>query len=394
MPLISAPNYGPLVQPQMFDPVGALQQQRQSKGQSLLNQAKEAEIKKSRMLQGISFGPNGQLTPEGAQSFAAADPMGYQKYLQDTQKATQEQEEAKRKRQQEGAVAFGQAAAPLVGKPRDQQEAALPGILASLQSGGYTAPEGVNVDNFSNLVFGAVPVEKQLPKKEDDPNWQTVERPDGLYQVNPQTGVSRKVSGIAPKPIAEPKEPKGQIVTLADGSLALVDPTTGTMKPVVGADGKPAQSKNPGMLSGKQLENAKNKQSLLSTARMQLEQVKAKREQIRNSLASGAFGQGLLPTQFGKEFDAAVDPLRVTIRSLTRTPGEGSMSDYESRLAQAQLPTRDAYESVTDQQIQQMDDYINQLETGYEGLGAARVKTAPAGIRKPDVKALRTKYKY
>lgn len=176
--------------------------------------------------------------------------------------------------------------------------------------------------------------------------------------------------------------------------MAIVDPVTGTVTPTLGPDGKPAQSKTPGMLTGKQLENAKSKQSLISTARMQLEFLKQKRENIRNTFASGPFGMGKIPTEAGAEFDAAVDPLRVTIRSLTRTPGEGAMSDYESRLAQAQLPTRNTYESVTDQQIQQMEDLLNTLEVGYDNLGAPKAPVAPASIRKPDAASLRDKYKY
>ncbi len=87
MPLLSVPNYGPLVQPQMFDPVGALAQQRQSRGldvanqgNALLNQGRQLDLNKAKGLLGVAFGPDGKLTPEGAATFAKVDPIGYHDY--------------------------------------------------------------------------------------------------------------------------------------------------------------------------------------------------------------------------------------------------------------------------------------------------------------------------
>ncbi len=80
MPLIGTPNFGPLVQPQQFDPVGALAQQRQSRGQSLLNQSNELEVNRKKGLLGVAFGPDGKLTPEGAATFAKVDPIGFHDY--------------------------------------------------------------------------------------------------------------------------------------------------------------------------------------------------------------------------------------------------------------------------------------------------------------------------
>lgn len=46
------------------------------------------------------------------------------------------------------------------------------------------------------------------PEKPEGPvNWQTVERPDGTYQVNPRTGQTRKVSGVPVKPPATSTSP-------------------------------------------------------------------------------------------------------------------------------------------------------------------------------------------
>lgn len=173
------------------------------------------------------------------------------------------------------------------------------------------------------------------PKPEGgaEANWQSVERPDGLYQVNPKTGESRKVEGIAPKPV--------------------------------------------GVLTGKALENANNKRKVLGVARMQLKNLQDAWKEAKGA-AAGPIG-GRLPYPSGDRFDAAREALQVTIRNLTRTPGEGAMSDYESRLSQAQVPNRSRYEGTTEQQMQQLDDLINALDVGYGDLGATGNQGAQGG---------------
>ncbi len=112
---------------------------------------------------------------------------------------------------------------------------------------------------------------------------------------------------------------------------------------------------------------AQNKLLNINLARQQLQQVKAKLANI------GDFS--LLPTRTAKEFDASVDALRQTVTALTRTPGLGSMSDYETRLAQAPLPSRgDLYKQVSEQKVSQLETLLNTLESGYRsqlGLPAA-----------------------
>jgi ribosomal protein S13 len=85
-------------------------------------------------------------------------------------------------------------------------------------------------------------------------------------------------------------------------------------------------------------------------------------------MSAGAFGQGKVPTESGKAFDAAVNGMRNTITSLTRVPGVGAMSDYETKLSQASMPNREEYESVTQQQIDQVAQLIQTLEDGYASL--------------------------
>jgi hypothetical protein len=111
-------------------------------------------------------------------------------------------------------------------------------------------------------------------------------------------------------------------------------------------------------------------------------------------VSAGAFGQGRLPTERGKAFDAAVDQMRSTLTALTRVPGVGAMSDYETRLDQAKFPSRQNYESVTAQQIDAIDGMLNAIESGYTDLLGGQSQQAQPGQPAPavDVEALLNKY--
>lgn len=83
------------------------------------------------------------------------------------------------------------------------------------------------------------------------------------------------------------------------------------------------------------------------------------------------------------EFDKAVDLLRSQIRSLTRTPGEGSMSDYESRLAAAILPSRTDTPEARAEALRGLQELVKGLRAGYgEMIGGTprpAAATPPAG---------------
>jgi ribosomal protein S13 len=121
-------------------------------------------------------------------------------------------------------------------------------------------------------------------------------------------------------------------------------------------------------LSQKDATTAKQKLVTVQLAKQQLERIRARFEKLKGSMAAGAFGQGRLPTEAGKSFDAAVDQMRSTLTALTRTPGVGAMSDYETKLDQAKFPARTNYESVTEEQIQAIDDQLTLIDRGYRSL--------------------------
>jgi hypothetical protein len=129
----------------------------------------------------------------------------------------------------------------------------------------------------------------------------------------------------------------------------------------------------------RQVNAAKQKLIDLQSVRNQLALVQQKFAPLKDSLAAGPFGAGYLPTEDGKRYDAAVALLQQFVRKLTRTPGEGSMSDWEGKLAMLANPSRNDYESVTQDKIDQLNSLVNQIEQGYRALLEDNQQASPGG---------------
>lgn len=163
----------------------------------------------------------------------------------------------------------------------------------------------------------------------------------------------------------------------------------------VGPDGKIdvlSKRDTSATLSQKDATTAKQKLTTIQLAKKQIADIKAAFQ--TGTQGTNAFGpvQGYIPTQKGKKFDAAVDRMRSTLTALTRVPGVGAMSDYETKLDQAKFPNRKAYESVTAEQIQGIEDMLALIENGYTNLlsgGGQQEAPVPAA---PDINALLDKY--
>lgn len=66
--------------------------------------------------------------------------------------------------------------------------------------------------------------------------------------------------------------------------------------------------------------------------------------------------------------DAAIRQLAPLVRQLTRVPGEGAMSDYESRLAEAGQPSRSQTAEGLQETLAGYRDLINATRSGYQDL--------------------------
>lgn len=122
----------------------------------------------------------------------------------------------------------------------------------------------------------------------------------------------------------------------------------------------------------------------IKLAKQQLADVKNKFAAAKG-IASGPFGQSLIPSEAGKAFDKSIDRMRQTFTSIMRVPGVGSMSDFETRLQQAQFPKRGDYESVTADNITQLESMLANLEQGYsEMAGAGPAESEEVEVISPD----------
>lgn len=120
----------------------------------------------------------------------------------------------------------------------------------------------------------------------------------------------------------------------------------------------------------------------IQSIRSQIGRVEAAMKDLDTKGWTGSLG-GLVPGALDAEsdrFDKAVAGLAPLIRQLTRVPGEGAMSDYESRLAGAGLPTRRDTAAGRKELLDGIKDLLRNTETGYRELvgGGQRTPTTPA----------------
>jgi hypothetical protein len=195
-------------------------------------------------------------------------------------------------------------------------------------------------------------------------------RADGGFDLSPgQVRFSADGKQIASVPAAQPAKPVFRSLTpdevkqvgLPDGTAAQIDQNTGKIDVLSKRD-------NTGALSQKDRTTAKMKLNTVRLAREQLADIQTAFDGIKGTFSAGPMGTGRLPSKGAASFDRAVDGMRSTLTALTRVPGVGAMSDYETRLDQAKFPTRFEYEDVTQQQIDQIAKQLNLIELGYTDL--------------------------
>jgi hypothetical protein len=129
-------------------------------------------------------------------------------------------------------------------------------------------------------------------------------------------------------------------------------------------------------LTGRQKQNVTGKLTDLKAIEGQLNRAEAalNKTDVKGAWI-GHFGGSL--SDSANAADAALAGLSPLIRKLTRTPGEGAMSDYESRLAQAGLPSRAQSEDGRREAIAGLRDLIRTTRQGYEEMsgGGSRVSS-------------------
>lgn len=169
------------------------------------------------------------------------------------------------------------------------------------------------------------------------------------------------VAGVAPKADEAPKPSEFERKLAIAKAMGASDDQLRQMVLGESGGGKPSATQI------KLANTAKQKLIDLRAMDDQLTKVEDAFKPLQDSFSAGP-GGGILPSVDGKRFDAAVALLKGMARKLTRTPGEGAMSDYESKLAELANPSRGEYEQVTADQIQQLRALVKTTREGYEAL--------------------------
>lgn len=133
-----------------------------------------------------------------------------------------------------------------------------------------------------------------------------------------------------------------------------------------------------------QVADAQQRAGFLSAVERQLGEV----ERLNNSLDQEGWagpvygnipGTGLDPES--SQYDKATTLLTSLIRNVTRTPGEGAMSDYESKLAAATPPMRSDTAAARKQAIDDLRALLSGAKSGLEPiLASTRSVTTPQEV--------------
>jgi hypothetical protein len=154
-----------------------------------------------------------------------------------------------------------------------------------------------------------------------------------------------------------------------------------------GESGRDAQR-----ISAKDATTARQKITQIRAARQQINSARQAFQKLRGTFSAGLGGQ-YLPTPEGQAFDRAIANLAPLITAVTRVPGVGAMSDYESRLQNAALPSRGTYEDVTAQQFQDLENLLNTVEAGYNDLLSGGQAAPTAADEADDIDSLLDMYR-
>jgi hypothetical protein len=212
--------------------------------------------------------------------------------------------------------------------------------------------------------------------------------PDGTIQevIPGRAPAPRGRGGAAPAGAPRPFGPQDYVDYNIDPSVPMVFDRYGQAKPVGGAStvGEGAR----GGLSAADFGKAKARLAKIPTLESALARLETATAALDDSLLTGVVG-GRLPqglSENADKFENALGAVRTTIRTLTRTAGEGSISDYETALNEALFPARTGTPEGRLQAVANLRTLAADLKREYQmmtqgGLSPRRAPPAAGGFR-------------
>lgn len=166
----------------------------------------------------------------------------------------------------------------------------------------------------------------------------------------------------------------------ANGNPVFIQPSkTGGEPSVI-----PGYAPPPKQINAKDAQTARGKIMAAQNLKRQIQNARAAFDEAKNSFMTTGIVGGLNPiSRSGQEFDASINALRSSVSALTRTPGVGSMSDYETRLDQSKIPDRTRYDAVTAQQLDELEALADGVISGYSDMIGGAPTAGASGAWQP-----------
>lgn len=161
--------------------------------------------------------------------------------------------------------------------------------------------------------------------------------------------------------------------------------------PTAAANGQPATQGGGPLETATARDKARSAMTTIDRLTPALARVRKLQNKTLGASGLSALGEFNPLNQDNQQYDASVATLTALARPATRTPGEGAMSDFESKLATAILPGRWKRDKYNTEALDGLDSLVSTSRKNYaEQLGLPQAPTTKKG--RPDASALRAKY--
>lgn len=274
--------------------------------------------------------------------------------------------------------AFGQrmgtaAAVALAAKdlPLDQRKDFLEGNLPILRSAGWDEQDifafDPTDDNLEGLIAIGVGADKALADRRAEAGQKITVRGQDVSAATARRG--QDVSAATAR--------AGQAVTMRGQDISAATARSGQAVTMRGQDMSSASRQAPKPATAAL---ARTKLRALGAIDNQLDRVEAALRKAKyRGMVAGRIPGGISGPDGAA--DAAINQLGPLIRTLTRVPGEGAMSDYESKLAQAGTPSRTQSSEALAETLAGYRALIRQTRAGYQDVLGEQPAAAPSGNR-------------